>query len=135
MTIASTLSFLQDNAGAITTGTFNSVGPPITFSIAGSEKVRVDSNGYLLVNYSSSQGSFSLQVQGNAYFSGSITAGNINAGTVVGSISTASSLASGSAGNLVYQISPGVTGFVPTGAAGTVLIGTGSAPSFSTGLT
>jgi len=135
MTIASTLSFLQDSAGAITTGTINSGGPPITFSIAGSEKVRVDSNGYLLVNYSSSQGSYHLQVQGNAYFSGSITAGNINAGTVVGSISTASSLASGSAGNLVYQISPGVTGFVPTGAAGTVLIGTGSAPSFSTGLT
>jgi hypothetical protein len=135
MTIASTLSFLQDSAGAITTGTINSGGPPITFSIAGSEKIRVDSNGYLLVNYSSSQGSYALQVQGSVYFSGNLTVANITAGSISGSIASASSLASGSAGNLVYQISSGVTGFVPTGVAGTVLIGTGNAPGFSTGLT
>jgi len=135
MTIASTLSFLQDSAGAITTGTFNSVGPPITFSISGSEKVRVDSNGYLLVNYNSSQGSYALQVQGSVYFSGNLTAANINASSVSASVTTATNIASGSSGNLVYQISPGNTGFVPTGAAGTVLIGTGNAPSFSTGLT
>ena len=135
MTIASTLSFLQDSAGAITTGTINSGGPPITFSIAGSEKVRVDSNGYLLVNYNSSQGSYHLQVQGNAYFSGNLTAGNITAGSVSGSISTATNIASGSAGNLIYQISSGNTGFIPTGAASTVLIGTGSVPIFATGLT
>jgi hypothetical protein len=135
MTIASTLSFLQDNAGAITTGTINSSGPPITLSIAGSEKVRVDSNGYLLVNYNSSQGSYALQVQGSVYFSGNLTVANIIAGSVSGSVSTATNVASGSAGNLVYQISSGNTGFLPTGAAGTVLIGTGSAPSFSTGVT
>lgn len=126
MTIANTLSFLQNSAGALTTGTINASGAPVTVSISGSEKIRVDTNGYLLVNYTSSVGSYHLQVQGNAYISGALTVGSLTAGAVTGSITTATSLAGGLAGQLHYQISPGLSGFVGPGTSGQVLISQGS---------
>jgi hypothetical protein len=42
-------------------------------SISGTTKVTVDTNGYLLVGYTSSQGTYNLQVNGNFYLSGLIT--------------------------------------------------------------
>ena len=111
MTIANTLSFLQNSAGALTTGTINASGAPVTVSISGSEKIRVDTNGYLLVNYSSSVGTYHLQVQGNGYFSGNLTAANLTVGTLTGSITTATSLAGGLAGQIPYQLSAGLTGY------------------------
>jgi len=42
-------------------------------SISGTSKVTVDTNGYLLVGYTSSQGTYNLQVNGNFYLSGLIT--------------------------------------------------------------
>ena len=72
MTIAQTLSFLQNSQGALTTGTINVDSGPITLSIASSQKVAVDNNGYLLVGYPSSQGAYSLQVAGNGYFAGNL---------------------------------------------------------------
>ena len=111
MTIANTLSFLQNSAGALTTGTINANGAPVTVSISGSEKIRVDTNGYLLVNYTSSVGSYHLQVQGNAYISGALTVSSLTAGALTGSITTATSLAGGLAGQIPYQLSPGVTGY------------------------
>jgi hypothetical protein len=127
MTIANTLSFLQNSAGALTTGTINASGAPVTVSISGSEKIRVDTNGYLLVNYSSSVGTYHLQVQGNVYFSGNLTAANLTVGSLTGSITTATNLAGGAAGQLHYQINPGVSGFVGPGTAGQILVSGGSA--------
>ena len=127
MTIANTLSFLQNSAGALTTGTINANGAPVTVSISGSEKIRVDTNGYLLVNYSSSVGTYHLQVQGNGYFSGNLTAANLTVGSLTGSITTATNLAGGAAGQIPYQINSGVTGFVGPGTAGQILVSAGSA--------
>jgi hypothetical protein len=81
----------------------------------------------LLVNYSSSVGTYHLQVQGNGYFSGNLTAANLTVGTLTGSITTATSLAGGAAGQLHYQINPGVSGFVGPGTAGQILVSGGSA--------
>ena len=73
MTIASSISFIQDTNAAVTTGTFNITTAPYTFSVSSAEKIRIDSNGFLLVNTATSYGSYALQVNGNAYFNGSIT--------------------------------------------------------------
>lgn len=79
MTIANTLSFIQDSTGALTTGTFNANGYPMTFSVLGAEEMRIDPSGYLLINYNTSQGTYHLQVNGNVLFNGDVVAtGTIN---------------------------------------------------------
>ena len=49
MTIARNLSFIQNAAGAITTGTINATAAPITFSINSTERMRIDSSGVVSV--------------------------------------------------------------------------------------
>jgi hypothetical protein len=130
MTIASNLSFLQNSAGAITTGTVNAIGSPITFSVNNTEYNRIDTNGYSLMGYTTSQGAYKLQVNGTIYASGSII-GNIT-GNVTGTVTTSSNVAGGTAGQLVYQSAPGITGFTGPGTSGQLLVSAGaSAPVYT----
>lgn len=134
-TIASNLSFLQNSAGAVTTGTINSLGSPITLSISGSEANRIDGNLYSLLGYTTSQGAHKLQVNGNIFASGSLIVTTATITTIVGAVTTASSLASGTAGQIVYQSAPGVSGFTGPGTAGQVLVSNGtSGPVFQSNL-
>ena len=130
MTIASNLSFLQNSAGAITTGTVNAIGSPITFSVNNTEYNRIDTNGYSLMGYTTSQGAYKLQVNGTIYASGSII-GNIT-GNVTGTVTTSSNVAGGTAGQLVYQSAPGITGFAGPGTSGQLLVSAGASATVYT---
>lgn len=60
-----------------------------------------------------------------------IASGTVN-GTITGNISTATNLANGSQGQLVYQTAPGITGFVSSGTTGQFLQATtNGAPIFT----
>ena len=80
----------------------------------------------------SSTNSGALQVVGGAGFGGNVyiggnvsVVGTINA-SITGIITTATNLAGGLSGQLLYQTTSGVTSFVNTGAIGTVLVSQGS---------
>lgn len=135
MTIASNLSYFQDSQGSLTSGTFNISAAPFTIAIASSEKLRVDSNGYLLVNRQTSAGTYHLQVQGNAFISGTMECNQIIATNFAGTSNTATNLSGGDANQIIYQTAPGQTGFLAAGPINTVLAGTGNAPNFQNFLT
>jgi len=109
MSIASNLSFIENLAGAITTGTINATQAPITFSIANSEGGRFSSSLNLLLGYTSDQGNYKLQVNGNALVSGVLYATTANITTIIGTVSKAASLAGGSGGQIPYQTSCGTS--------------------------
>lgn len=111
--IASNLSFLENLAGAITTGTVNSSGGPITFSISNSEAGRIDLNNYLLLGYTTSQGDYKLQVNGNTIVNGILTVTTANVANLVGTVTTASNIGGGSTGQILIQAAAGLTGFNP----------------------
>jgi hypothetical protein len=91
---------------------------------------RIDTNGYSLFGYTTSQGAYKLQVNGTIYASGSII-GNIT-GNVTGTVTTSSNVAGGTAGQLVYQSAPGITGFAGPGTSGQLLVSAGaSAPVYT----
>jgi hypothetical protein len=132
MTIASNLSFLQNSAGAITTGTVNAIGSPITFSVNNTEYNRIDTNGYSLLGYTSSQGSYKLQVNGNVLINGTLSLTTASIGNITGSVTTASNIAGGTTGQLHYQTGVGLTGFVGPGTSGQILVSAGaSAPVYT----
>ena len=70
----------------------------------------------------------SLTVFGGVGISHDLWVGGVIHGTVFGGISTASNLAGGSTGSVVYQVSPGTTGYIPIGSSGTVLLSDGANP-------
>lgn len=105
-TIASNLSFIENTAGSITTGSFNTVALPFTFSSNSTEYVRIDTGGNLNVNTATIlAGGSKLNVYGNGFISGTLTATTFVGaltGTVTGSatsagqVQTAAQTASGS---------------------------------------
>ena len=132
MTIASNLSFLQNSVGAITTGTINAIGSPITFSVNSTEYNRIDTNGYSLIGYTTSQGAYKLQVNGNVLINGTLSLTTASIGNITGSVTTASNIAGGTAGQLHYQTGVGLTGFAGPGTAGQLLVSAGaSAPVYT----
>lgn len=134
-TVARSLSYLQDTAGSITTSTINPATGPVVIAINGSEKVRVDNNGYLLVNMQTSTGSFFLQVAGDIYATGTLYAGSIFSQTITGSINTATNLNGGAAGQIPVQSGFGQTTFLGAGSAGDILVFGSSLPTFQNTLT
>lgn len=84
-------------------------------------------------NAASSTITGALQVIGGAGVGGNLYVGGIIYGTVSGSgsVTTATNIANGLAGQLVYQSAPGTTGFVTTSTVGSILSSNGSsAPSY-----
>jgi len=75
-------------------------------------------------------------IGGSIYVGGNITvAGAINA-TVNGTITSATNVAGGTAGQIHYQTAPGLTGFAGPGTAGNVLVSNGTgAPTYNNTLT
>ena len=65
-------------------------------------------------------------ITGNVYIQGSLNVIGGGSTNIVGIISTATSIAGGTNGQLVYQVSPGVTGFVGPGTAGQLLFSGGT---------
>jgi hypothetical protein len=77
-----------------------------------------------------------LVVSGGAGIGGDLYIGGTIYGTIVGSISTASNIAGGTAGQVPYQTAPGITGFYGPGTAGNVLVSNGTgAPTYNNTLT
>ena len=83
-------------------------------------------------------------IGGGLYVGGTVTAtnfiGNVyatNTSTIiVGSATTATNIAGGTAGQIHYQSGPGITSFINTGAVGTILVSNGTAaPVFQNTLT
>jgi hypothetical protein len=72
----------------------------------------------------------SLTVFGGVGISHDLWVGGVIHGIVsgAGTASSATNLSTGTTGSVVYQIGPGVTGFLPIGATGTVLISNSTAP-------
>ena len=69
-----------------------------------------------------------LQVSGGVGIAGSMFVG----GLIIGRITTSTNLAGGTAGQLVYQTSPGVTEFAGPGTAGQLLVSAGTgAPTYT----
>jgi len=102
LSIASSLSFLQDVNGAITTSTFNAGAAPVTFSVLNNLRIEIDSNGYLLINTATSYGSYNLQVNGNAYITGGLTVTTATIGTIIGTVTSATS-----AQNITFSVDSG----------------------------
>ena len=87
-------------------------------------------------NAASSTITGALQVVGGVGIGGNLYVGGTIVGNVSGTITTATSLAGGVAGQLLYQSTPNVTSFVSTGTIGNVLVTNGSsAPAFQNTLT
>jgi hypothetical protein len=78
-----------------------------------------------------------LQVVGGVGIGGSLyVGGSINVPTITGTISTATNIAGGTAGQLHYQSAPGATAFVTVGTAGQILVSGGTgAPVYQNTLT
>jgi hypothetical protein len=99
------------------------------------EQVRVTNTGSMILfanNNAVSTTSGVLQMQGGAGIGGNVwiggslnVAGGINA-TISGSITTATNLAGGTAGQIPYQTAPGATNFFGPGTAGNVLVSGGT---------
>lgn len=68
-----------------------------------------------------------LAVGKTSYLGGDVYIGGILYGTVLGSISTATNLLGGTAGQIPYQEGPGDTGFFGPGTAGQILVSAGAA--------
>ena len=133
------------NSGNITTfntGTFNLINSSATninFAGSGTAVTISSSTGYTnirnlttLTNATSATSTTSgaLRVVGGVGIGGSLYVGGIIYGTFSGSITgnatTATNLSAGSAGTLVYQSAPGVSGYVGAGTSGQILISAGS---------
>lgn len=71
-----------------------------------------------------------LVVRGGVGIGGNLHVGGTLFATVQGSINTATNIAGGAAGSLVYQSAAGVTTFVGIGVAGTLLASNGSIPAY-----
>jgi hypothetical protein len=63
---------------------------------------------------------------GNLYVGGSITAGTFY-GSLTGTVTTATNIVGGTAGQIVYQTGAGTTGFAGPGTAGQILVSAGAA--------
>lgn len=80
---------------------------------------------------SSSTATGAFVVQGGAGFGGDVWIGGTLYGSILGSISTATNIANGTAGQMLYQNDVGDTGFFGPGTAGDLIISNGtSAPAF-----
>ena len=92
--------------------------------------------GIILTNTtaSSSTGTGALTVAGGVGIGGNLYVGGTVFGTISGSITTATSIAGGILGQIPYQTSAGVTQFIGTGTAGTILqMGANTATFVTTG--
>ncbi len=69
-----------------------------------------------------------ITVFGGMGVSHDLWVGGVIHGFVSGGITTSSNLSTGTTGSVVYQISPGVTGYLPIGNSGTVLLSDGTNP-------
>ena len=91
----------------------------------GTNSVNNVSTGAIVVSGGVGVGA-SLSVGGNLFVTGNINAqGTINA-TISGSITTATNLGGGVAGDLVYQGAPGITRYINIGSTGSLLQSNGS---------
>lgn len=77
-----------------------------------------------------STNSGAFQVRGGAGIGGNLWVGGTLYATIDGSISTATNMAGGSAGAIVYQTSVGKTSFIGIGPAGSVLYSNGSTATY-----
>ena len=85
---------------------------------------------------SSNTSSGALIVTGGASVGGDLYVGGVINAVIVGSITTATNIYGGVAGEIVYQISPGITGFSNVGNVGDVFVSGGTgAPQFQNTLT
>ena len=83
-----------------------------------------------------STGTGALVVSGGVGINKDLYVGGTIYGTIVGSISTATNLTGGTAGQVPYQTAPGATSFYGPGTAGNVLVSNGTtAPSYNSTLT
>jgi hypothetical protein len=72
-----------------------------------------------------------LQVAGGVGIGGNLYVGGSIVGSLTGNAQTASNLSGGQSGQLLYQITPSITGFVSSGTTGQLLVsGGGSGPNF-----
>jgi hypothetical protein len=75
---------------------------------------------------------YTIDVTGSARITGNLTVGGTINASITGQSSTATSLAGGTQGQLVYQSAPGVTAFHGPGTAGQILLSNGtSGPSYT----
>jgi len=108
---------------------------PLEMATTGTLTVSISSVG-MLVHAKTSATSTStgaLQVRGGAGIAGDLWIGGTIYGTasITGEVTTATNVAGGLAGQLVYQQAPGITQFVNTGTAGQFLKSNGSsAPAY-----
>ena len=116
---AGNLQFVRSGVRALTVSTTGTIDIPSVLNPTGI------GNGALVVQGGVSIGQ-DLRVGGTIY-------GNVS---VSGVISTATNIGGGTAGQLVYQVATGLTGFAGPGTAGNVLVSNGtSAPTYNNTLT
>jgi hypothetical protein len=113
---------------------------PLVTSTTGTLTVSISSLG-MLVHAKTSATSTStgaLQVRGGVGIAGDLYIGGTIYGTasITGEVTTATNVAGGTAGQVLYQQAPGITQFFGPGTAGNILVSNGaSAPSYNNTLT
>ena len=93
------------------------------------ERVRFSSTGIVTIytnTNATSTNSGALQVIGGVGIGGDLWVGGTINGSIVGSSTTATNLAGGTAAQLAFQVSPGKTSFAGPGTAGQILVSAGS---------
>lgn len=130
---------LQVNSGAaikknLIVGTTATIWGPLTVKDS-STLAGLSASGIVTFTNSTNATSTStgaVQVAGGASIAQDLWVGGIIYGTVVGTITTATNLAGGTAGQVPYQTAPGVTSFYGPGNAGQLLVSAGaSAPVYT----
>lgn len=120
------ISIMGDN---LVDGKDNQINIGGVFYYDGENTVDLNANLHFgLGTASTGTNSGALTVFGGMGISQDLWVGGIIHGSLSGSITTASNLAGGSTGTVVYQTAPGVTGYIPIGSSGTVLISDGTNP-------
>ena len=118
---------VTDNTSALlSTGTAGSVlvsqpGAPVfqnTLTLAGTTQATSTNSG-------------AFQVAGGAGIGGNLYVGGVLYATVSGNINTASSIASGQTGDILYQSAPGVTAFLHGSVAGNIVQYNGTVPVYT----
>jgi len=136
VTLNATIASDSVALGTDTTGNYVASGTTTGFGVSGS----ASSEG---ATFNVSVNSTSANTVNTIVFrdhNGNFSAGNITAsaliGTVANTVSTATNLSGGTAGQLPYQTGPNATGFFGPGTAGNILVSNGAAvPSYNNTLT
>jgi hypothetical protein len=128
-----TLTAGTDTAVSTSTGTITVWDISTLQSVTGRGATTPNAITITSTTNATSTNSGALQVSGGVGIGGDLyVGGTVQASNIFGSITTASNIALGSTGSILYQVSPGITNFIGIGSAGSLLQSNGTTATYAT---